>query len=263
MSPAAFTTAYKTYYDRLYTLAFRMSGNKEKAEDILQTSYLNAFKAWDSFKEESSVYTWLYRIVVNCSKKEWLKEQKLPLDRYAEEHHMGLEEVYSYINRNGEFEDDVITERVRETCLQMFMNCLPPDYRIIYTLRNILQLSVKESAEILDKSESAIKVGLNRAKKMLQDHFNGRCSLVKKGALCNCRAFAQHVVDERKEGSMYDIQVIRTKEKGAAQDFYDSLKELVEVDELYDTRIVPLDFEVLQERVKEHLGSGNNALLKN
>lgn len=263
MSTTAFTTAYKTYYDRLYTLAFRMSGNKEKAEDILQTSYLNAYKAWGLFKEESSVYTWLYRIVINCSKKEWLKEQKLPLDRYAEEHHMSMNEVYSYVNRNGEFEDEVMTERVRETCLQMFMNCLPPDYRIIYTLRSILQLTVKESAEILDKSESAIKVGLNRAKKMLQDHFNGRCSLVKKGALCNCRAFAQHVVDEQKKANLFDIQVIRTKEKEASQQFYDSLKELVAVDELYATRIVPLDYELLQERVKEHLRTGKSALFKN
>lgn len=261
MATNTFTDNYKKYHGRLYTLAFRMTGSKEKAEDVLQTSYMQAFKAWESFRHQSSVYTWLYKIVVNTSKREWKKEQQLPLDLYAEEHNMSKEDVYAYINRNGDFEDEVMTERVRETCLQMFMNCLPPKYRIAYTLRSILQLSVKESAEILGISENNVKVHLNRAKKMLQEHFNGRCSLVKPGALCRCRAFGKHVLDENKASSLYDIKVVKQKERQAAETFRDSLKEIVGVDELYATTIVPFDFDEMLKRVSDALEQGNNSLL--
>lgn len=256
-----FVDSFKMYYDRLYTLAFRMTGSKENAEDVLQESYMKAFKAWESFRQESSVYTWLYRIVVNTSKGEWKKEQRLPMDRFAEEQGISQEDAYAYINRNGDFEGDVLTERVRETCLQMFMNCLPPKYRVVYTLRSILQLSVKESAEILDISESAVKVTLNRARKMLQDHFNGRCSLFKPGALCRCRAFAQHVIDENKEDSLYNIRVVRQEEQNAAGEFHHALKKIVGVEALFASTIVPPNFNTMLKRIKLQLKEGSNPLL--
>lgn len=256
-----FVECYKEYYERLYTLAFRMTGSKEKAEDVLQISFMNAYKAWNSFKGESSVYTWLYRIVVNTSKREWKKEQRLPVDRFADDQGITQEEAYAYVNRNGDFEGEVLTDRVRETCLQMFMNCLPAQYRIVYTLRAILQLSVKESAEILEMSESAIKVNLNRARKMLQDHFQGRCSLIKPGSLCRCRSFAQHVIDEHMENGLLDITVIRKHEKKATDEFHNAIKEIVGIDELFATTFVPLAFDTMAERVKDQMQEGNNPLL--
>lgn len=256
-----FIESYKCHYEKLFTLAFRMTGSREKAEDVLQTSYMNAFKAWDSFRGDSSIYTWLYRIVVNTSKREWKKAQRLPMDLYAEEHHMSREDVYAYVSRNGEFEDDVLTERVRETCLQMFMNCMPTNYRILYVLRVILQLSVSETADTLAISESAVKTGLSRARKILQDHFQGRCSLVHRDGLCRCRAFSQHVRDEKKEQSLYNIRLIKKREKDATSLFHSSLQQLVGIDELYQTTFEPVDFNVLLIRVKESLERGDNPLL--
>ncbi len=65
-----------------------MTGNIEESEDILQTAFLNAYKAFDNFRYESSVYTWLYKIVLNTSKKFYREARKLPVEEYSETHNI-------------------------------------------------------------------------------------------------------------------------------------------------------------------------------
>lgn len=253
---------YKSHYERLFTLAFRMTGNQANAEDVMQNAFLSAIKSYDSFQHKSSLYTWLYVIVLNAAKSFIQKEKKLPMDIYAEENNISLESAYNYIGTFGELpEDHTMVEQVRETCLQMFMNCLPPDYRVVFTLREILQLSVKESAEILDISENSVKIRLSRAKEMLREHFNGRCSLVKPGALCNCRSFASHVTKTGKESAMLDFGVIRRVELEAREQFTRSLKDILAVEDLYATTFRSIPFEHLKERVVARIENGNNHLL--
>ena len=67
---------YRKNYQKLYTLAFRMTGNREDSEDILQTSFLNAYRAFPKFRNNSSVYTWLYRIVMNTAQKNITKKRE-------------------------------------------------------------------------------------------------------------------------------------------------------------------------------------------
>ncbi len=192
-----FETIFKKNYDRLYTLAFRMTGNIEESEDILQTAFLNAYKAFDNFRYESSVYTWLYKIVLNTSKKFYREARKLPVEEYSEAHNISQAEVYQTINRFGQVEDETIAVLVRENCLQMFMNCMPPKYRSVYTLRIILNFSVKETAGILDIKENTVKVNLHRAKNITKDHINGRCSLIKPGSICDCRSYANYILEQK------------------------------------------------------------------
>ncbi len=103
-----FEIIFKKNYDRLYTLAFRMTGNIEESEDILQTAFINAYKAFNDFRYESSVYTWLYRIVLNTSKKFYWEARKLPVEEYSEAHKISQAETYQTINRFGQVEDEAI-----------------------------------------------------------------------------------------------------------------------------------------------------------
>jgi RNA polymerase sigma-70 factor (ECF subfamily) len=97
-----FEAMYQAQYEKLYTLAFRMTGNKEDAEDVLQTAFLNAYKAFNRFRHDSAVSTWLYRIVMNVAKKYAKESRKLPVEEYAEEHQISQADVYNYINRFGQ-----------------------------------------------------------------------------------------------------------------------------------------------------------------
>lgn len=257
-----FENAYREYYDRLFTLAFRVTGDQFSAEDVMQNAFMNAYRSWDSFENRSTLYTWLYTIVLNTARGLIRAEKRLPVDLYAEEHDMSREAVYSYIGSFGELpEDHTVVSQLRETCLQMFLNCLPPKYRIIYTLRVILHCSVKECSEILDVTENSVKVRLNRAKELLRNNFTGRCSLVKKGGQCSCRTFAAHVVQTGKGDRMIDWHSIVDAEKKAAHTFENALKEVLEVDDLYQTRFRSIPYEQLRSRITELSAAGTNPLL--
>lgn len=245
-----FAAVYQTQYDKLYTLAFRMTGNKEDAEDVLQTAFLNAYQAFDSFRQDSAVSTWLYRIVMNVAKKYTQELRKLPVEKYAEEHQISQADVYAYINRFGQIEDDVLTNCTRETCLQMFMNCMPPKYRAVYTLRIILDFSVQETAEILDIRENTVKVNLHRARNIIKDHFMGRCSLIQPGALCDCRSYAKYLLETKRTRFLLDIETVRNKEQVAVAKFCNEMREILQIEELYNTRIIPLDYAEFLARIK-------------
>lgn len=229
---------FQENYSKLYTLAFRMTGNREDSEDILQTSFINAFNGYKNFQNKSSLSTWLYRIVINNSKKHNKKLAKLPVDEYAENNNISLQTAYDNINKYGYTEDVAVVNLTMENCLQMFMNCMPKKYRAVYTLRVVLKLSVKDSAEILDTTESLIKVNLHTAKKIIKNHFNGRCSLLKKKSLCNCRSYASFVKEKGDLNNFIDFSVVREKEKSAVNLFKTELNSIINPTELYEGLIV-------------------------
>jgi RNA polymerase sigma factor (sigma-70 family) len=245
-----FQAIYRHHYPQLYTLAFRMTGNNEDSEDILQNSFLNAFKAFEKFRFESSVYTWLYKIVMNEAKKHYRERRKLPVEEYSEQHNLSQKEVYEHINSFGTSENNTLVELTRENCLQMFMNCMPSKYRTVYTLRVILQFSIKETAEILDITESTIKVNLNRARNVIQSHFKGRCSLLTPGAMCHCRGYAQFLKAKNMQTALIDINVVRRKEGVARKSFGKELKTILQIQELYNITVQPMAFDDFMERVK-------------
>jgi RNA polymerase sigma factor (sigma-70 family) len=246
-----FEAVYQAQYEKLYTLAFRMTGSKEDAEDVLQTAFLNAYKAFDRFRHDSAVSTWLYRIVMNVAKKYAQESRKLPVEEYAEEHQISQADVYNYINRFGQVEDEVLTNRTRETCLQMFMNCMPSKYRAVYTLRIILDFSVQETAEILDIKENTVKVNLYRARNIIKTHFAGRCSLIQPGALCDCRSYAKFLFETKRIRLLLDIETVRNKEQAATEEFRSEMREILQIEKLYNTRIIPLDYAEFLTRIKK------------
>lgn len=247
----SFDTLYRQHYNRLYTMVFRMTGSPEDTEDILQNSFLNAMKAYESFRGDSTPFTWLYRITVNTARGHFRKRSRLPIQEYADKHDLTEWEIYDHVNRSSPVEDEFWVERVKQTCLQMFMNCLPAQYRSVYTLRVILEFSVADTAEILDITPQNVKTSLHRARKILKSHFEGRCSLIKKGEPCDCATFAGHVLEHDKAGRILDIRVVPRKARDAQRRFRREMEMILDIDRLYGCEIHRLEYDALKERVKK------------
>lgn len=256
-----FPLIYKQHYQKLYTLAFRMTGNREDAEDVLQLAFLNAYNAFEKFRNHSSVYTWLYRIVLNTSRRFYKECRTLPATEYADTHGISEQDVYKHINSFGMVEDEVMASLTRETCLQMFMNCMPSKYRVAYTLRVMLKFSTAETAEIMEISESAVKVNLHRARKIAQSHINGRCSLIQPEAMCNCRGYAAYIVENGREELLCDMEVVRNKEKTAVKKYTAEMNEIMQIDRFYNNQIKAPDYDEFIVRVKELKASGGFTVL--
>ncbi|MBN2529447.1 MAG: sigma-70 family RNA polymerase sigma factor [Deltaproteobacteria bacterium] len=260
-SSEAFEQIYREHYNRLFTLAFRLTGTVENAEDVLQTAFTDAFAAFSRFRFESTAYTWLYRIVFNGAMAYLTKWRQMPTDEWAESRNMSVQAVYDYINGFGNVEDDVLTHRIRESCLQMFINCMPAKYRTVYTLRGMLQLSVKDTAEILEISEDSVKTRLSRARQLAKSHLEGRCGLAFPGAMCHCRGFAGYITHNHREHKLQNIKVVRRLEEDAAQQFKTEMREVLNVDRLFATELESTDFNSFKERLKSLVQKGTLTVL--
>lgn len=126
-----FETFYKEYYEKLFRAAFRLTGNKEDAQDIIQEAYINAFKSFSKFEHNSSFGTWIYRIMLNCTYRYITKRDKLPIQVITAESGISQTEFWESIKSNESVEDTAMVEDIRETCIQLFLNCIPKKQRIL------------------------------------------------------------------------------------------------------------------------------------
>lgn len=256
-----FVDMYKDSYARLFSLAYRITGCREDAEDALQTSWLNAYKSLHRFRGDSSLATWLYRIVVRECLRAGKKAEKLPVDSYADANDLSLHAAYAHINSFGKTEDTAIVNAVMKTCLQMFMNCLPKKQRAVFTLRVILKMSGKEAAEVLSISQSAIKVSLHRARKHIRAHMDGRCSLYRPGGYCNCRRFADYMIQTGQLAEVPELSWIQSREDAAVASFEGELSRVLDVDALYQYRLEPTKYQEFIERLKTIAGKNSIRIL--
>ena len=153
-NPSSQYELYSLYVDAMFNVGLRFLGNKEDAEDIVQDSFVDAFKKLNSFKYESSFGAWLKRIVINKSINH-LRAKRVPVvPMEAHEFHLADEEPMGA--------DAVDVQKVKMGIAQ-----LPEGYKQIINLYLIEGYDHVEIGEILDISTSTSKSQYHRAKKKL------------------------------------------------------------------------------------------------
>ena len=167
---SAFDSLVSLYEDRIYNLAVKMLSDEQDARDVVQETFLSAYKNLESFREESSFYTWLNRIAVNfCFMK--LRERK------KEERSISLDEVHPFPEgrpagvtiASWDFSPEKFTveselaEKMKSALLE-----LPEKYRVVFYLKDIDGLGNEKIGEILELSLPAVKSRLNRARLFLR-----------------------------------------------------------------------------------------------
>ncbi|MFS4468350.1 RNA polymerase sigma factor [Maribacter sp. 2210JD10-5] len=151
---------YSLYVDAMYNIGMRMLGSKEDAEDVVQDSFVDAFKNLSKFKYESTFGAWLKRIVINKSINHLKAKRILAVPMEDHEYHL-KEEI------NEEPIAAVDIKKVKAGMAQ-----LPNGYKQIMNLYLIEGYDHKEISEILDISTATSKSQYHRAKKKLVEIIN-------------------------------------------------------------------------------------------
>ena len=154
----------------MLALAQRLLGDRALAEDAVQEAFQSAFRALDDFQERSSLKTWLHRITVNASLTILRRQKRLaeePIDDYLPEFDQdGCRIEAGWPHLAGV--DEIINSERLQSLVKSAMDCLPDAYRIVLQLRDIEEYDTREVAELLDISESNVKVRLHRARSALK-----------------------------------------------------------------------------------------------
>ena len=156
----------------VYRVALRLTGNSAEAEDVVQETFLSAFKAIDKFEGRSGLATWLYRIAHNAALMR-LRRVQLPQVSVDDE------EVFG--------EGMIVPSQMHDWCclperdfesseaqaeLERAIHDLPEKLRVVFVMRELEGFSTEETAEALDVSIDVVKVRLHRARLQLRERLS-------------------------------------------------------------------------------------------
>jgi RNA polymerase sigma-70 factor (ECF subfamily) len=167
----AFAELVNRYERKIYRLAKNITRNDEDAEDVLQDAFLKAYTHLDNFKGDSKFYTWIVRIAVNEALMRLRKrktDRSVPLDEPVE---LGEETVQREIAVWEDNPEEQYSQEEWRKILDEAVDSLKPDFRTVFVLRDIEELSTEETAETLGISVPAVKSRLLRARLALRERL--------------------------------------------------------------------------------------------
>lgn len=156
----AFTAIIKKYQEKLYWHVRRMVVDHDDANDVLQNVFIKVWNGLGNFREDSQLYTWLYRIATNEALS-FLEQQKRKGTVSLEEEASGLS--------NKVIADSGFDGNRLEWKLQLAIQQLPEKQRIVFNLRYFDEMPYQEMSRILDTSEGALKASYHHAAKKIED----------------------------------------------------------------------------------------------
>jgi len=161
----AFTAIIRKYQERLYWHIRRMVADHDDTDDVLQNVFIKVWNGLDNFREDSRLYTWLYRIATNESLS-FLEQLK----RRAVVSMDGMgEALQDKIRADAHFDASKL-----EWKLQLAIQELPEKQRLVFSLRYYDEMPYQEMSQVLETSEGALKASYHHAAKKIEDYLLNR-----------------------------------------------------------------------------------------
>jgi RNA polymerase sigma-70 factor (ECF subfamily) len=168
---STFSDQAMEYMSSLYTAALRMTRNPADAEDLVQETYLKAYRAFARFEQGTNLKAWLYRILTNTFINSYRSKKRRPEQTELDE----VEDLYLY-RRLGGLEavtagrsaEEEVLDHFTDTDVKAAVDALPEQFRIAVLLADVEGFSYKEIAEILDIPIGTVMSRLHRGRKALQ-----------------------------------------------------------------------------------------------
>jgi len=191
-----FEIVIRRYNSFLYKTGRSYNYNHEDTQDLMQDTYIDVFTNLSRFENRSSFKTWIIKIMLNnCFRKQqkWSFKNVAPTE-------INDKSLPMFSNHQHTDTNKAVTNKELNFVIENALLQVPIDYRIVFTLREVNGLSVAETADNLNISESNVKVRLNRAKTMLRKEVEKSYSAedIFEFNLVYCDAMVKRVMDKLK-----------------------------------------------------------------
>jgi RNA polymerase sigma-70 factor (ECF subfamily) len=161
---SAFDELVQATYADMYTLAYRLTGNEEDAQDVVQDAYLRAYRGIKRFRGDARFTTWMYRITANCASTQLAKRSRSRHEDLDED----VDDIDTRADHNPELRAEAAFDRDR---VVRALQELPPRLRAVVVLRDVYDLPHESIADELGITEAAAKVRLHRARRKLRERL--------------------------------------------------------------------------------------------
>ena len=170
-----FAEAAMPLMDQLYSAALRMTRNAADAEDLVQETYLKAYRAYERFEEGTNLKAWMYRILTNSYINRYRAKQRRPDESDISD----VEDMYLYRRLGGENSElgtsaeEAFLTSVTDDAVKAAIEAIPENFRIAVLLADVEGFAYKEIAEILDIPIGTVMSRIHRGRKALEKQLHG------------------------------------------------------------------------------------------
>jgi RNA polymerase sigma-70 factor, ECF subfamily len=201
----AFATLFHSHKTRVYSLCLRMTNNAAEAEDLAQDAFLQVFRKLSTFRGDSALSTWLYRIAVNTVLMHFRRKSpyRISLDEPVKGDDNGRPARREYGSRDGRLETSVT-----RVALARAISALPEGYRSIFLLHEVDGYQHREIAKMLGCSVGTSKSQLHKAKLRIREFLSPAAA-----DLRNSPATVTAALAESEALAVVGTQAARTRER--------------------------------------------------
>ena len=157
--------------DQVYRVARRLAGSREAAEDLVQETYVRAFRNWSSFEPGTNLRAWLLRILTNLNIDKGRKTQRTPGMQPLEE---GDYFLYGKLEDQTESDEEKLVERLSQDSIVEALAAVPHNFRDVVVLVDISEFSYADTAQILDIPIGTVMSRLHRGRRILKQELANR-----------------------------------------------------------------------------------------
>ena len=256
------TDAFEQCKASLKSYLLRITTNATDAEDLMQETYLKAHANIGSFKEESSIKTWLFSIGSNLArdllraKKRWPENVTDICKKAALSNQEFFGEMMQIRNTSpqGNFE---IKEHIT-FCFTCVTKSLPLEQHLCLLLKEVYGFKVKEISEIMDITEAMVKYHLHIARMKMIKVFDHRCSLINKEGVCHQCTELNGIFNPKQNAQeeLAKISMVKAAESGDKEHLFDLRTEIVQSIDPFESGAAQLQLRHLKhnhEVMNEHL----------
>jgi len=243
-----FEALYKENHKKVYKLALALTGNSEQAEEITQEAFFRTLKSFDTFRHESSFFTWIYRITLNVSNS-YMKKKNYPMQNLEETIEKRGLQIEDIIDKNPENNPETLylAKEIKYKCLHSLTECLSGEQRKIFCMAITLGLPQKTVAEILECSPGKVKTALFRAKQKWFGYMNDKCGLMKKGNPCNCEQWVRYFA----ENGLIKKELTAVKQQEVNTRVLQEVNTIKSLQELYKSLYPEMAEKALAQRLRD------------
>ena len=233
MAPEELSLEFETISGQLRSYILRITASMADTDDIVQDTYLKAHEKLDTFREESSIKTWLFAIASNLAKdnlrarRRWTEN----VGDICREAAMSDKQFFADAmdirmnSAQGHFE---IKEHIA-FCFTCISKSLPLEQQLCLFLKEVYEFKVGEIATILDTTEAMVKYYLHTGRSKMINVFDGRCALINKEGTCHQCSELNGIYNPKQklQEELVKIDLVREAEKGDKEHLFDLRAKIV------------------------------------
>ena len=163
---AGFEEEALVHAEQLYRIALRLTGSPQAAEDLVQDTYLRAFRSWQSYKPGTNLAAWLATIMRNANLDELRRQSRRPVQEPLDDD--GDYYLYNRLAESGPQPQDEVLARLSGNAIVSALGDLPPNFREVVVLVDVGDFSYADAADILGIPIGTVMSRLYRGRRLLK-----------------------------------------------------------------------------------------------